>query len=388
MSRPPARVNRSIARKSCILGSVDPQRREILRRVRAFADLGDDECDAVLAVLKARRGAPGDALFKEGDPGASLMIVLEGHLVATVRTADGGSEEVARLGPGEVVGEMAFVDAEPRSATVSAPDGATVLEFSREALAGLRRSAPRVAAAIQRNVLFDVARRLRDAGERLTDEADARDPRSSADRADRAPESNRRSGRGLTVEQLRTIPALATYSAEDLELLAYIASLKSFAAGETLMTEGSLGDACWLVVQGSVAVTRAPSRSPLATLGPGALVGQLALLDRAPRNATVTATTSTAALEVRADAFANLVRASSPVALRFQLQVALAGVRQLRAATRKLAAAVPRSSALPAAPIASAAPPPPLSSGRMLEVDDWEEEGSGELLELDLGTRR
>lgn len=381
MSRGPARVNHGSMRKSCILWLVDPQRREILRRVRAFADLGDEECDAVLAVLKARRGAPGDALFKEGDPGASLMIVLEGRLVATVRTPGGGTEEVARLGPGEVVGEMAFVDAEPRSATVTAPEGATVLEFSREALAGLRRSAPRVAAAIQRNLLFDVARRLRDAGEKLTDEAAGGGARS-AQRASASPESMRRSGRGLSVEQLRAIPALATYSAEDLELLAYIASLKSFAAGETLMTEGSLGDACWLVVQGSVSVTRAPSRAPLATLGPGALVGQLALLDRAPRNATVTATTATSALEVRADAFANLVRASSPVALRFQLQVALAGVRQLRAATRKLAATVSRDSALPAAP-AHAAVPAPLSSGRMLDVDDWEEEGSGGELELD-----
>ena len=376
---------------------MDPAKREIVRRVRAFADLADDECDAVLAVLKARRGAPGDALFKEGDRGDCLMIVLDGHLVATVRTDAGTEEVVARLGPGEVVGEMAFVDAEPRSATVTAPAGATVLEFSRAALDGLRTSAPRIAAAIHRNVLSDVARRLRDVGEKLTDAMSGSiggSPRSmrSGSGSGSGPESSRRTGRGLTAEQLRTIPVLATYTAEDLELLAYIASLKSFAAGETLMTEGSLGDACWLVVQGSVAVTRAPSRSPLATLGPGALVGQLALLDRAPRNATVTATTSTAALEVRADAFANLVRASSPVALRFQLQVALAGVRQLRAATRKLAAAVPRSSALPAAPIASAAPPPPLSSGRMLEVDDWEEEGSGEVLELelelDLGTRR
>jgi CRP-like cAMP-binding protein len=361
-----------------------------LRRVRAFADLGDDECDAVLAVLKARRGAPGDALFKEGDPGASLMIVLDGYLVATVRTTGGGTEEVARLGPGEVVGEMAFVDAEPRSATVSAPEGATVLEFSREALAGLRRSAPRVAAAIQRNVLLDVARRLRDAGEKLTgDLADvSRGSRSpQAGGASAGPDSARRSGRGLSALQLRSIPALTSYSEEDLELLAYIASLKTFAAGETLMTEGSLGDACWLVVQGSVAVTRASQRAPLATLGPGALVGQLALLDRAPRNATVTATTSTAALEVRADAFASLVRASSPVALRFQLQVALAGVRQLRAATRKLASAMPRE---PAATVASASavPPPAMSSGRMLDVDDWDEEGSGEELELDLDRSR
>ena len=336
--------------------------------MRAFADLGDEDCDAVLAVLKARRGAPGDVLFKEGDRGDTLMIVLDGHLVARVRTDASGEEEVARLGPGEVVGEMAFVDAEPRSASVSAPAGATVLEFSRDALAGLRKTAPRVAAAIQRNVLFDVARRLRDAGEKLSDAAGGSSPKSM--RGGSGPESMRRSGRGLTVAQLRSIPSLAAYGDEDLELLAYIATLRTFAVGELLMKEGTEGDACWLLVAGGVAVTRSTQSTSLATLGPGALVGQLALLDRAPRSATVTATSETAALEVRSDAFANLVRASSPVALRFQGQVALAGVRQLRAATKRLAALALRESLAP-------------MSGRMLDVDDWDDAGPAPELAID-----
>jgi CRP-like cAMP-binding protein len=300
------------------------------------------------------------------------MIVLDGHLVATVRSDAGTQEEVARLGPGEVVGEMAFVDAEPRSATVTAPAGATVLEFSRAALDGLRASAPRIAAAIQRNVLADVARRLRDAGQKLADPMSGGSSRGGAGGGGGAGPESRRAGRGLTAEQLRSIPALASYTAEDLELLAYIATLKSFAAGEVLMKEGATGDACWLVVRGAVAVTRAGHAAALATLGPGALVGQLALLDRSPRNATVTATADTMALEVRADAFANLVRASSPVALRFQLQVALAGVRQLRAATKKLAEASAREAASP------------MSSGRMLDVEDWDDAPSAPLeLEVD-----
>lgn len=341
----------------------DPAKRDILRRVRAFADLSDADCDAVLAVLKARRGAPGDVLFEEGAPGNSLMIVLDGHLVATVKTDQGGHEQVARLGPGEVVGELAFIDGEPRSATVSAPQGATILDFTREALAHLKKTAPKVAAAIQRNVLFDVARRLREAGEKLTDEASGGPPRSRVN-----DDTTKRSVRGLTVEQLRSIPALANHAQEDLDLLAFISTLRTFAAGEVIMREGSEGDACWLIVQGSVSVSRSQNigAEALAHLGPGALVGQLALIDRAPRSATVIATAPTAALELRADAFTNLVRAFSPVALRFQAQVALAGVRQLRIATKKLAETGAR---------AAAAPP----SMRML--DDWDE-GEGSSLEL------
>ena len=324
-------------------------RREILRRVRPFADLVDDECDAVLAVLRARRGNPGDVLFQQGDRGDTLLVVLDGELVAKV-----GGEQVARLGPGEVVGEMAFVDAEPRSATVSAPSGATVLEFSREALAALRTTKPRAAASIQRNVLVDVARRLRDA-------SGASGPPNSLRGA---PVSLRRSARGLTAEQLRAVPALATYTEEDLDLLAYIAQLRTFAGGDVIMSEGTFGDACWLLLSGEVSVLR--DAQSIARLGPGALVGQLALLDRAPRSATVRATTETATLEVRADAFTNLVRASSPIALRFQWQVALAGVRQLRAATQRLAL---RSESAP-------------MSGRMLDVDDWDDD-HGPSLELD-----
>ena len=346
---------------------VTAEKRAVLRRVRAFADLGDDECDAVLAVLKARRGNPGDVLFREGDRGESLMIVLEGQLVARVGTDSGVDEEIARLGPGEVVGEMAFVDAEPRSATVATGDvPVTVLDFTREALGVLARDTPRVASAILRNVLLDVARRLRDAGEKL---ADGAGPMSAASTG--GPVSQGRTGRGLTVDQLRAIPTFSAYSEQDLELLVYIGTLRTFAAGEVLMREGAAGESCFLVASGNVAVTRAGSASPIASLGPGALVGQLALLDRAPRSATVIASQDAVTLEVRGDSFGNLVRASSPLALRFQWQVALAGVRQLRMATRRLAAAQEQKTSL--------AP----DSMRMLDGwDDWDEGSSGPTLEL------
>lgn len=356
------------APRPCILELVTTafaDKRAILRRVRAFAGLSDDECDAVLAVLRAQRGNPGDVLFREGAPGDALMIVLEGELTARVRSAAGTEEEVARLGPGEVVGEMAFIDAEPRSATVSTPGGATVLTFTRAAFRGLETTAPRVAAAILRNVLVDVARRLRDAGERLSEGASSASTRASTDGG-----ASRTPARALTAEQLRAIPALASYAREDLELLAYVSALRSFPARTAIVREGAEGDACFLVVAGTVVVTRQSSTSPLATLGPGALVGQLALLDRAPRSATVTAQTDVMALEVKAAAFANLVNASSPIALRFQKQVALAGVRQLRGATRKVADGAARD--------AIAGP----SSMRMIDIDDWDEGAAAGDLEL------
>lgn len=126
--------------------------------------------------------------------------------------------------------------------------GATVLELSRAAVRSLCADAPRVAAQIFRNLIADVARRLRDAGERLTDAA-AASPKATSD-------SPRASLRGLTVAQLQQYPALRDRTLEDLELLAYIANVQAFSRGTTLMGEGSFGTSCFLIVSGAVEVFR------------------------------------------------------------------------------------------------------------------------------------
>jgi CRP/FNR family cyclic AMP-dependent transcriptional regulator len=342
---------------------VSANNRDILRRVRFFADLADNDCDAVLRVLKARRGPPGTTLFNEGDPGSSLMIVLEGELTASVKTGKKESEVVARLGPGEIVGEMAFLDAEARSATVSTEKGATVLEFTRAALAQIAREAPSAAATILRNVLSDLAKRLRDVGEKMTERVSMMPHAPSRPSIDGV-----RSGRGLTADQLRSIPALKSYTHEDLELLAYIAFLRGFPADTEILEEGTPGDSCYLIVSGNVEVWRKGHHEALATLGPGALVGQLALLSSAPRSASVMTVGEVRALEVRADAFANLVRAHSPMAIRFQEQVALAGARQLRIALRKFADVKSRAAFVP--------------TSSMRALDDWDDGDAGPALEL------
>jgi CRP-like cAMP-binding protein len=140
----------------------------------------------------------------------------------------------------------------------------------------------------------------------------------------------------VTAEQLRAFPALGSHSAEDLELLAYMATLRKFARGETMIRPGAEGEAAFLILDGSVEVSRA--NMPLATLEAGTLVGHLALLDPALRSSTVIAVTEATALELKADVFSNLVKSSSPLALRFQREVATAAARHLRAASELFAA--------------------------------------------------
>jgi len=306
-------------------------KRDIVRRARVFSDLSDEECDAVAAVFKPIRGPAGATLFSEGDPGDAMMIVTEGSLTVKVKTPAGQEEVVRRVGPGDVIGEMSFFDAKPRSATLTTSEGATLLAFTREAMRKLRSDSPRVAAAIHRGILKDLAHRLRDLAVKTSDGVVlAREAGVESSAA--------RPGMTLTPAQLQSFPALRGYSKEDLSLLAQACTHRTFAAQEVLMEQGKKGDACWLLLSGKVVATMDRQATPLATLGPGSLVGQLALLDGTVRSATVTASVRTEALEVKGAAFAFLLRDHSPIALRFQEQVALSGIGQLRTATNKFAA--------------------------------------------------
>jgi CRP-like cAMP-binding protein len=57
----------------------------------------------------------GDILFKEGDPSDALFVIKKGRIAVT-KTKGSGEIELAELGPGEMIGEMAFFDGKPRSA--------------------------------------------------------------------------------------------------------------------------------------------------------------------------------------------------------------------------------------------------------------------------------
>lgn len=91
------------------------------------------------------------------------------------------------------------------------------------------------------------------------------------------------------VEHLAAVPLFSACSKKDLELVAKRADDIKVEAGTRLVEEGAAGSEFFVVVDGTATVSRHGRR--VATIGPGGFFGDLALLDRAPRNATVTADT-------------------------------------------------------------------------------------------------
>lgn len=144
----------------------------------------------------------------------------------------------------------------------------------------------------------------------------------------------------VTAATLAALPSLAAYPPDELEVLLTVAKAREVATGEDLCREGDPGRSCFLVVAGALRITKLGTEGILATLGPGTFVGQMALVDHAPRSATVTAREPTMVLEFAREPFERMLAARSPLALRFQEQIAIAGIRQLRQATTRLVEAL------------------------------------------------
>lgn len=124
-------------------------------------ELSESEIAWLLAEGGSRYCERGSMLVKEGSRIESLYLVLEGVLGVTIGGA--GGRELARLGPGQIVGEMSFLEDRPASATVSALEGSQVLAIPRSDLEARLRQDTTFSAHLYRALAIVTSRRLRDA---------------------------------------------------------------------------------------------------------------------------------------------------------------------------------------------------------------------------------
>ena len=104
------------------------------------------------------------------------------------------------------------------------------------------------------------------------------------------------------------VPVFAGLPAEAHRALAESASSHDYAAGEAVVRQGDPAGSMFLVEQGRLNVTVLDGHQ-VASIGPGGYFGEMSLLAGAPRNATVTAATDCALIEVKPDAFRAFIQA-------------------------------------------------------------------------------
>ena len=336
--------------------------RQALERSRFFQGVGSEELHLLQATMRRRRLLQGEELFVEGDQGDSMALLTYGSLGVRVRNQRGVPVQIEEIVPGGVVGEMACVDPAPRSATVVALEPSLVHELDQHVIAYLHRQAPALVAAVVGSVIAQLTERLRATNALIARELDrlGRDnaaPTPSPPRLDPGPAPQRYQGELHLVD----LDTLLDLSEQDLVRLSSVAPARSWEHRALLCHEGDPGSSCFFLVAGEVDVIRTMrgKRRRLATLGKGSLVGQAALVDHAPRSASLRARGSVLAFELDRSTFERLLAKASPLALRFQDEIAISGIRQLRSANARLAQVLGKGVGAERSP--APAPPPPSS---------------------------
>jgi CRP-like cAMP-binding protein len=109
-----------------------PQGEGLFRDIPLLAKLTAPDLRALASRGKVRRYLRGATLFREGDRGDSLHVVIEGAVRITVGSPRGEEATVALLGPGEFVGDLALLDGLPRSANALALEATKTLVVTRD----------------------------------------------------------------------------------------------------------------------------------------------------------------------------------------------------------------------------------------------------------------
>jgi len=125
-----------------------------------FGHLTDTDVDWLAKNGRRKRVTKGTVLINQGVPVQSLYILLSGELAVL---AGKSKTEIARLGVGEIAGEMSFVDARPPSATVSAREDSSVYTIPTKVLGEALTQNPGFAARFYKAVATFLSDRVRKA---------------------------------------------------------------------------------------------------------------------------------------------------------------------------------------------------------------------------------
>ncbi len=131
--------------------------RTALEGMPLFSDLRVEDLAALAATVRTRRYRRGEVIFRQGDPGDGLHIILSGRVKISTVSESGGEAILVTLRPAEFFGALALLDGEPRSASATAVEASETLILPRDRFRQLVDEVP----GIRDHLLTQLARELR-----------------------------------------------------------------------------------------------------------------------------------------------------------------------------------------------------------------------------------
>ena len=132
----------------------------MLDGLELFSDFSYPELEVIGRYLNFAEASAGKVIFREGEPGDFLVILIEGR-IASYKEADQGEQLLSNEVKGRVIGEMALLDNERRSATCIADSDCELLVLTQDNLKRLSINHPATAYHFMFHLARSLSRRLR-----------------------------------------------------------------------------------------------------------------------------------------------------------------------------------------------------------------------------------
>ncbi len=247
-----------------------------MERIGLFEGLTTEERAVANAGLKPYVIGAGEELLREGEADRSLLVVVDGELMISL-----GDVELARVGMGDIVGEMAlFGTFDRRSATVTTTVGPTkLLILDEDALRFLRVQGNPMVRNLEAFALRGLYRRVQEMEVRIADLTEP-DPIPVPSLLGRIVGVFGMSPAPAPIDVLRIVPGFANREAQSLRTIAGRLSVMGAPKGKAITTRGEPIAGAYMVANGSVGVWHpgsegAPAPARAAVLGPGHLFGRV-----------------------------------------------------------------------------------------------------------------
>jgi len=140
---------------------------QALSSMNLFSGLTDEGLERIRAIAGEELHAAGDFVFREGEMGDKLYLILDGKVRISRNLSGMGEEALAVLGAGEAFGEMSLIDDTPRSADARVHEAARLLVITREAFEDLLFIHKDLAYEILWNCIKTLSLRLREANDKM-----------------------------------------------------------------------------------------------------------------------------------------------------------------------------------------------------------------------------
>ena len=159
--------------------------RKVVSAVPLLRPLDNDELSEIIGISRLIKVRQGVTVIKEGEQGSSVYIIVGGRARVVKKLPKGKTKILAELGPGEVFGEMALIDASPRSASVVTLAESVLYEMDLDEFNKLRREYHSSAFKVLRQMAPVMCRRLRQLNETTKEMLKASAPANIQEAAER-----------------------------------------------------------------------------------------------------------------------------------------------------------------------------------------------------------